>query len=71
MIGGFRSIKIGVRATVRIITWVCHVMVRCFRPANIDVRAIGRMMSRNLRINAHTCLKLVSKCMRHGGKFSA
>ena len=39
MIGGFRSIKIGVLAKVLIITWVCHVMMRCFRPINIDVLA--------------------------------
>ena len=70
MIGGFRSIKIGVRATVRIITWVCHVMMRCFRPINIDVLAIGCMMLRNLRINAYMCLILASKCMWHGGKLS-
>ena len=39
MIGGFRSIKIGVLAKVLIITWVCHVMMHCFRPININVLA--------------------------------
>ena len=39
MIGGVRSIKIGVLAKVLIITWVCHVMMHCFRPINIDVLA--------------------------------
>ena len=39
MIGGVRSIKIGVLAKVLIITWVCHVMMHCFRPININVLA--------------------------------
>ena len=69
MIGGVRSIKIGVLAKVLIITWVCHVMMHCFRPIKIDVLAIGCMMLRNLRINAYTCLALVDVGSMLGSQF--